>query len=53
VHYDVSFAMDVKKSNNYLRALYIYIDIANLKWPYGSLNKKDVSIYIFGFMSIS
>jgi hypothetical protein len=30
----MSFAMDVKKSNNYLRDL--YIDIANLKWPYES-----------------
>jgi hypothetical protein len=29
----MSFAMDVKKSN-YLRDL--YIDIANLKWPYES-----------------
>jgi hypothetical protein len=34
VHYDVSFAMDIEKSNNYLTDL--YVDIANLKWPYGS-----------------
>jgi hypothetical protein len=34
MYYDVSFAMDVKKFNNYLRDL--YVDIANLKWPYES-----------------
>ncbi len=42
MYYDVSLAMDVKKSNNYLRDL--YVDIANLKWSYGSQNRKDVDI---------
>jgi hypothetical protein len=34
--------MDVKKTNNYLRDL--YVGIAYLKWPYGNYNKKDVGI---------
>jgi len=34
MYYDVSFAMDIKKSNNYLRDL--YVNIVNLKWSYGS-----------------
>ncbi len=38
----MSIAMDVKKSNKYLRDL--YVDIPNLKWLYGSQNRKDVNI---------
>jgi hypothetical protein len=40
--------MDVKKTSNYLRKL--YVGITYLKWPYGNYNKKEKNIAQCSFL---